>query len=205
MFAQPFDVGRLQFTGEKRAVFENIWADPNTDGLVAFAVSGRHVRVSHRQTEQATRLVRSHGQIARVVRASTGRRSGIVAKRWAAGLRISETSAGGPKTGLWTSELARGNATRLGPATQNDVMPTWSPDGTRIIFASDRAGSFDLYEKPVGQAPERELLRSSLWKYPESWSPDGRYLLFSQLDPKTRSDIWLLPLDGGKPTVFAGH
>jgi Tol biopolymer transport system component len=83
-------------------------------------------------------------------------------------------------------------------------MPTWSPDGKRIIFASDRAGSFDLYEKSVGQAPERELLKSNLWKYPESWSPDGRTLLFSQLDPKTRSDIWLLPLEGGKPTLFVG-
>jgi Tol biopolymer transport system component len=83
-------------------------------------------------------------------------------------------------------------------------MPTWSPDGTRIAFSSDRAGAFDLYEKRIGPAPERELLRSLLWKYPESWSPDGRTLLFSQLDPKTRSDLWLLPMDGGKPVLFVG-
>jgi Tol biopolymer transport system component len=204
MFAQPFDLARLQLTGEKTTAFENIWADPNTDGLVAFAVSGNTF---------AFRTGKPSRQLGWFDR--TGKSLGLFEPRQAAdpelsqddrllAFEIAETSAGGPKTGLWTSELARGNATRLGPATRNDVMPTWSPDGKRIIFASDRAGSFDLYEKPVGQAPERELLRSSLWKYPESWSPDGRYLLFSQLDPKTRSDIWLLPLDGGKPAVFVG-
>jgi eukaryotic-like serine/threonine-protein kinase len=46
------------------------------------------------------------------------------------------------------------------------------------------------------------LLRSPLWKYPESWSPDGRLILFTQLDPKSRTDLWLLPMDGGKPIPF---
>jgi Tol biopolymer transport system component len=103
---------------------------------------------------------------------------------------------------VWTLDLERGTRTRISSSPRIDTMATWSPDGTRIIFTSDRAGSFDLYEKVLGQAAEREVLKSSLWKYPESWSPDGRHLLFTQLDPKSRTDLWVLPLGGGKPTPF---
>jgi len=35
----------------------------------------------------------------------------------------------------------------------------------------------------------------------EDWSPDGRFLLYAQVDPKTKSDLWLLPA-GGKPVPF---
>jgi Tol biopolymer transport system component len=47
------------------------------------------------------------------------------------------------------------------------------------------------------------LLESNLEKSPESWSPDGRFLLYSAFDPTTRQDLWVLPLDGErKPFVF---
>ena len=42
------------------------------------------------------------------------------------------------------------------------------------------------------------LLKEKRSTHPLDWSRDGRLLLFAASDPKTRSDLWLLPLDGSK-------
>jgi Tol biopolymer transport system component len=80
--------------------------------------------------------------------------------------------------------------------------PIWSPDGHRIVFNSKRKGEFDLYQQPAnGDAGSEQLiLASSQSKLATDWSPDGRFVLYQSLDPKTRNDIWVLPFDGnGKP------
>jgi Tol biopolymer transport system component len=47
------------------------------------------------------------------------------------------------------------------------------------------------------------LLKSSHYKIPTGWSPDGRFLVYQEIDPKTGYDIWVLPLEGGrKPFPF---
>ena len=46
---------------------------------------------------------------------------------------------------------------------------------------------------------EELLLKSSEDKLPTSWSRDGRFLLYTTSDPKTRkSGLWVLPLEGDK-------
>ena len=75
----------------------------------------------------------------------------------------------------------------------------WSPDGTRIVFASSRNGTFDLYQKQsAGAGQEEMLLKSDHQKIPDDWSPDGRFLLYRDQDPKTGWDLWVLPLTGDR-------
>jgi Tol biopolymer transport system component len=205
VFAQPFDLSRLLFSGEMTAVLEHVMVDHDMDGLVAFSVVGDVIAA--RTAENAGSQLMWFDRSGRALNAIGPMGAGdpeISPDGRFVGFDLSEAGNAGAKKGLWTADLDRGTMTRLGPTSPNDVMPTWSPDGKRIMFSSDRSGSFDLYEKAIGPAPEREVLRSNLWKYPESWSPDGRTLLFSQLDPKSRTDLWLLPLDAGRPTLFLG-
>jgi len=73
------------------------------------------------------------------------------------------------------------------------------------VFGSNRKGARDLCQKPSsGAASEEPLLESPHDKAPNSWSPDGRFLLYTNLDLKG-ADPWVLPLDGErKPFVFRG-
>jgi Tol biopolymer transport system component/tRNA A-37 threonylcarbamoyl transferase component Bud32 len=104
---------------------------------------------------------------------------------------------------LWVRDLRRGNNTRLTFDPARDFSPVWSPTGKEIIFASNRAGHSDLYEKNAdGSGDERLLLQSDQDKIPTSWSRDGRYLLFHSSDSKSGNDLWVLPLDTLKPFVF---
>ena len=72
------------------------------------------------------------------------------------------------------------------------------------LFHIKSKGHFDLYRKASSGAGSEELLvESNRDKTPTSISPDGRFLLYHSVDPKTKQDIWVLPLDGGqKPFAF---
>lgn len=105
---------------------------------------------------------------------------------------------------LWLLDLARSTSTRLSSTGVADAA-VWSPDGSRIAFAANRFGSqTDLVQKASsGIGQEELLLRSDGGAAPASWSRDGRFLLYVVLDPKTNSDVWVLPLAGAsRPFPF---
>jgi serine/threonine protein kinase len=94
--------------------------------------------------------------------------------------------------------------TRFTFDTSPDIFPIWSPDGSRIVFDSNRKGHRDLYWKSSnGASTEELLLESGQDKTASDWSADGRFLLYYSRDPQTSLDIWALPLQGDrKPFVF---
>jgi Tol biopolymer transport system component len=99
---------------------------------------------------------------------------------------------------LWILDLARGTTSRLTSGSASDFGPVWSPDGRRVIFSSMRSGQGDLYERPSSPSGTDELaLQSADQKWPVSWSSDGR-VLFDNLSPKTKDDLWILPLTGDR-------
>jgi eukaryotic-like serine/threonine-protein kinase len=102
-------------------------------------------------------------------------------------------------SGCWISLEERARFASSFTSISNVV---WSPDGSRIIFNSNRDGPFNLYQEQVNGAKDGEvLLKSGEDKFPSSWSRDGRFLLYTVSDPKTKNDIWVLPLEGHKQPV----
>jgi Tol biopolymer transport system component len=121
------------------------------------------------------------------------------------GTRLAMNKNSWPGSNIWLLNLSRvGASTRFTFGSARDTNPVWSPDGSRIIFSSNRDGPFNLYQKPTNGVKDDEvLLKSSEDKNATSWSPDGRFLLYSVVHPKTKYDLWVLPMEGNrKPVPF---
>ncbi len=121
------------------------------------------------------------------------------------GTRVS-VSLGDPTRGtsdIWLLDLATGRRSRFTFDEGNEVHSVWSPDGQRLVFNSNREGVLNLYEKASnGAGSERLLLADREDKMPESWSPDGRHLLYRiRGNAQQGAGLWMLPLEGsGTPT-----
>ena len=100
---------------------------------------------------------------------------------------------------IWSYDTGRRTWDRLTVDPGDDIYPLWSPDGTRMVFGSNRnGGRMNLFRTVLGAPPGSEelLLSTSQPKFPMDWSSDGRFLLYESLDPKRGFDIWALPLAG---------
>jgi Tol biopolymer transport system component len=100
---------------------------------------------------------------------------------------------------LWTYDFQQGTRTRLTfhENTQEDASsPVWSRDGTRVIFASNGEGNWDIYSQPAdGSRPPEVLLKRPYDKFPVSATRDGT-VLFNEANPTTGEDLWALAPDG---------
>jgi Tol biopolymer transport system component len=93
--------------------------------------------------------------------------------------------------------LARGGWSRLGEPQANAEFPTWSPDGQRIAFTSQRRGPFDLYVQEVNSTAASRLLWSSPTdKMPTDWSPDGRWISVAEKTARGDYDLVLAAAGG---------
>jgi Tol biopolymer transport system component len=72
----------------------------------------------------------------------------------------------------------------------------WSPDGTRLFYASDASGPPDLYRRVLASGREELLLSTKEVESPTDVSPDARDLLFNRASAATSGDVWRLRLDG---------
>jgi len=111
-------------------------------------------------------------------------------------------NAAAPQSGnadVWWMDLARGNPTRLTFDPSPDYSPVWSPDGSQILFTSERDGRPNLYQTGAsGGGADERVLQSDFRKVASDWSADGRYILYQELNPKSGYDLWALPLTGEK-------
>jgi Tol biopolymer transport system component len=91
------------------------------------------------------------------------------------------------------SDGALGHALTGGPSV--DRQPTYSPDGRRIVFSSDRSGSLDLWSLEVATGALRRLTFDAADDWDPQWSPDGKHLLWSS-NRGGHFEVWIADVDG---------
>lgn len=97
---------------------------------------------------------------------------------------------------LWIHDLLRGTRSPLTSGNSSNLLPAWSPDGSRVIFASNRAGSWDIYsQRADGAEPAEVVLQRPYDQIPYAMLRDGT-LLYLEITPATSRDLWTLSPDG---------
>ncbi len=98
---------------------------------------------------------------------------------------------------VWLYDLSRETLTRFTFEGNNNSTPTWTPDGKRIAFNSNKEGPLNIFWKLADGSGGLEQLTTSQYLHtPVSWSPDGQQLAFFEVNPATQRDIWVLQMNG---------
>ncbi|HEY9183197.1 MAG TPA: hypothetical protein VIQ99_08360, partial [Gammaproteobacteria bacterium] len=106
---------------------------------------------------------------------------------------------------IWSLDLVRGGSSAVTRGSGNEQLPVWSPDGERIVASSNQLGVNNLYvrnARAVGSAGE-PVVENANTKQPQSWSNDGRRLLYYEIGPTTGRDLWWFDFDTKETRVFA--
>jgi hypothetical protein len=95
-------------------------------------------------------------------------------------------------------DLAGGDVRRLTTTPEQDERyPSLSPDGTRLLFTSDRGGSFGIWVANADGSDPRPLVDTPLLESGPAWSPDGTHVAFEREQaPGAPHDVFVVAADG---------
>ncbi len=97
---------------------------------------------------------------------------------------------------IFVLDLRRNVTTRITFDHGTDILPIWSPDGSRVLWSSDRNGQSDLYIKTATGAGQDELRIKT--GSGSDWSRDGKFILYARPEEKGGHDLWVAPQSGEK-------
>jgi Tol biopolymer transport system component/imidazolonepropionase-like amidohydrolase len=104
---------------------------------------------------------------------------------------------------LWTAPLrdakTPAHPTRITDDGFVDTDPAWSPDGTKIAFASDRAGGMDIWVRDLRTSTDRRLTTLPDAEMAPAWSPDGKWIAFVSNQAYEQGELWIVSSEGGEP------
>ncbi|HMQ02591.1 MAG TPA: hypothetical protein PKD26_01570 [Pyrinomonadaceae bacterium] len=199
LMAQAFDAEKLAVTGEPIPLLTGLKSPPNAR---RFSVSDNGVILSAGMWQPTYQLVwydregKQTGAIDAPMKVTVGQSPMLSpdGKRLVV-RRIqgqAEFTAGGANSNIWVVDLEKGGS-GLRLTNTFSQMPVWSPDGTRILH---NAGNSIVVRSATGSGDAETLVPRTA--FPTAWSPDGRFIFFTERGVKTRMDIWALPLFGDK-------
>jgi eukaryotic-like serine/threonine-protein kinase len=192
LLAVRLDVARARIVGDPVPIVDHVSVSSNFYGAFSAASGGV---LAYATKASASELVWV-GRDGRPV--STVARGAFVDFRLSPDQRYLAAAAVEPRSGradLRLLDLVRGTDVRLTTSPATDASPVFSPDGSRIVFRSNRERVHDLYIRPAGAGEDRIFLRTGSAKAPTDWTRDGTLVVFHAKDDRTHYDVWAAPAD----------
>ena len=199
LMALPFDPEARQSTGEAFPLAEHVsiegsrymGASVSENGTLVYAQGGLQTAQQLTWFDRGGRALGTLGEAAQYnsIALSPDER------RLAVGLGTGTLD----NRDIWIIDIARAVRSRLTSDPGTDVLPVWSPDGTRVAFAGQRSGKISLRQQSInGTAADELLLEGSGDIGPSDWSHDGRFIAYTDRSSAITNDIWVLPLFGDR-------
>ena len=203
LMAQPFDAtsgtlsGRALNVGTVGAGF-NSGSNTEESGFGVAAAGVLAFRTLEQDTDNELVWFNRSGERLSALGESGGYRNPQLAPDGSR-LAIQQTDQRTGRSDIWVIDLARGVKTRL-TLDGTNALPLWSPDGSSVIVQGTAARG--VVRWPVAAAGGEEQVSATRFD-PNSYSPDGRYLVYTILNAQTNRDIGVLPLFGDRtPFLF---
>jgi eukaryotic-like serine/threonine-protein kinase len=199
LLAQPFDLKRFALTGEATVILPEVQFLPQVKRAI-FAVSDQGLLVAQSGSEAAlSQLVWFDRK---------GNAVGTVGKPDVYGnvflapdgksVATDKTDMASLNIDVWTHELQHDSGKRLTFDPSIDAVPIWSPDATRLVFASNRQTYFGLYVKNSdGANDEKNIVQGDVGNFPSDWSRDGKYILYCR-----SADLWFVTYPELQSSLF---
>ena len=206
LWAVPFDPDRFVIEGDPVVVVEGVGSGSLTN-IGAYAVSDNGTLVYQPLEAAADRTlgwVNREGEMTTPMLVGRGLSTPALSPDGTrvAYLKVAEDGL----EDLWLWDRERGSETKLTESSGLNRLPTWTPDGTTVTFASNVGGSPALHSRRVDLSREIELIhqtRPGIISGPASWSPDGQTLFYHTFDAEAGDDMDIMTLPvGGEPVEF---
>jgi Tol biopolymer transport system component/tRNA A-37 threonylcarbamoyl transferase component Bud32 len=201
LMAMLFDPQRLTGTGAAVPVVDGVTESISGGAQYSFSDTGSLVYVSGVTLATQTRLVwvsRTGAEqlLAAPTHDYTDPELSPDGRRIAVGILEKESL-------VWLYDLSRDTLTRLTFEGNYNIATSWTPDGKRVAFSSNKEGPRNLFwQLADGSGGLERLTTSDYTQLPGNWSPDGQLLVFTEINSSTGYDIWVLRLGDRKAQPF---
>jgi hypothetical protein len=106
---------------------------------------------------------------------------------------------------LYTYSLSQGTRKQITTSNGYDGQANWSPDGTKIVFVSDRSGDYDIFIAGDDGNGQTRLTNSTVADISPTWSPDGRNIAWIRQTSTYTGQIWMMDANGGNAQAVSGY
>jgi WD40-like Beta Propeller Repeat len=112
----------------------------------------------------------------------------------------------GQAANVWIYDLSGTTSIRQLTFGGRNQFPAWSHDGQYVAFQSDREGDLAIFRQRADGSQQAERLtkpEQGTSQVPDSWSPDGRHLLY-EVNSESTFSLWVFSVQDLKGAPFAG-
>jgi len=204
LISQPFDEGRLELTGERQTIAQDVRSYPTEVGptaslLVSVSNNGHLAYRTGGKSITQLQWVERSGKASDPVAPQGMYHEPMISPD---GKRIIVSRQDGDNQDLWMFDTGRNIMTRFTFDLTVDTTGIWDPAGANVIYTSFRDGKGNIYRKAATGLGNEELLYKGKGNaYPDAVSPDGKYLLLeTDNGAATKYDVEVVPLDGDDRT-----